>query len=59
MTMPIDTSLIFAVLGPAFLLLGALRWASAGRAGSQARTWLLVGAIFSAVALWLAWNTPL
>ena len=55
--MPIDAPLIFAVLGPAFLLLGAWRWVSARRVGPQARTWLLIGAIFSAVALWLAWNT--
>lgn len=55
--MRIDTALIFAVLGPAFLLLGAWRWASTGQVGPQARTWLLIGAIFSAVALWLAWNT--
>ena len=58
MTVPIDTPLIFAVLGPAFLLLGAWRWVGAGRPGPQARTWLLVGAIFSAVALWLTWYAP-
>jgi hypothetical protein len=55
--MRIDTNLIFAVLGPAFLLLGVWRWVGTGQVGPQARTWLLIGAIFSAVALWLAWNT--
>jgi hypothetical protein len=45
--------LIFAVLGPCFLLLGAWRWLAAGRVVPQARAWLIVGAIFSAVALWL------
>jgi len=57
-TMRIDTNLIFAVLGPAFLLLGAWRWVGTGQGGPQARTWLLIGAIFSAVALWLTWHAP-
>ena len=55
--MRIDTNLIFAVLGPAFLLLGAWRWVGTGQVGPEARTWLLIGAIFSAIALWLARNT--
>jgi hypothetical protein len=50
---PIDTKLIFVVLGPVFLLLGTARWLSAGRMVPQAKTWLLIGCIFSAVAGWL------
>jgi hypothetical protein len=42
---------IFIALGLAFLVLGAWR----SRAGSvpQGRAWLIVGAIFVAVAAWL------
>ena len=50
---PIDTKLIFAVLDPLSLLLGAARWLGAGRIVPQAKTWLPIGAIFSAVAAWL------
>jgi hypothetical protein len=49
-----DTAqLIFTILGPLFLLLGGWRAIGAGRLVPQARTWLIIGAIFSAVALWL------
>ena len=48
-----DAKLIFAVLGPVFLVLGALSCLHAGRIRPQARAWLIVGAIFSAVAVWL------
>jgi hypothetical protein len=48
-----DPKLIFAVLGPLFLLLGAVRCAFAGGLVPQGKTWLLIGGIFSAVALWL------
>ena len=49
-----DPRLVLAVLGPLFLLLGLWRMLRAGGAVvPQARTWLLVGAIFSAVAIWL------
>ena len=51
-----DAKTILAVLGPLFLALGALRTWRAGRVVPQARAWLLVGAIFSAVAAWL-WST--
>ena len=51
-----DAKLIFAVLGPVFLVLGAARWLRAGRLGSQAKTWLLTGGIFWAVAAWLWWG---
>ena len=51
-----DAKLIFAVLGPLFLVLGAARWLRAGRLGPQAKTWLLTGGIFSAVAAWLWWG---
>ncbi len=49
----IDAKLVFAVLGPLFLALGAVRCLCAGRLVPQARAWLLIGAIFSAVAAWL------
>jgi uncharacterized membrane protein HdeD (DUF308 family) len=49
----ITAPLIFAVLGPLFLLLGAWRCISAGSLVPQGRTWLIIGAIFSAVAAWL------
>ena len=49
----IDAKLIFIVLGPLFFLLGVVRCASAGALEPQGKTWLLIGAIFSAVALWL------
>jgi uncharacterized membrane protein HdeD (DUF308 family) len=49
----IDAKLIFTVLGPLFLLLGVARCALAGGLVPQGKTWLLIGGIFSAVALWL------
>ncbi len=55
---PIDTKLIFAVLGPLFLVLGIARWLGAGRMVPQAKAWLLVGSIFSAVAAWLWFRVP-
>jgi hypothetical protein len=55
--MQLDAKTILAVLGPLFLVLGLWRAASAGRLVPQARTWLIVGAIFSAVALWLWFQT--
>ena len=51
--MPLDAKTIFAVLGPLFLLLAAWRSVQAGKLVPQARTWGLVGLIFSLVALWL------
>ena len=47
------TWVIFAVLGPLFLLLAGVRAVTGGGLLPQARVWLLVGLIFSAVALWL------
>jgi hypothetical protein len=44
---------IFGVLGPLFLVLAAWRWNQTGRLGPQAKTWLIIGMIFSAVAVWL------
>ena len=49
--------IIFAVLGPLFLLLGASRLLRAGKLVPQAKTWLIIGIIFSAVAAWL-WFGP-
>jgi hypothetical protein len=49
----IDAKLIFAVLGPVFLVLGSASFIKAGRMQPQAKTWLMIGTIFSAVAAWL------
>jgi uncharacterized membrane protein HdeD (DUF308 family) len=53
-----DIKLIFAVLGPVFLLLGVAKWVSARRLHPQAKTWLIIGIIFSAVAAWLWFGVP-
>jgi len=50
---PFDPRLVLAVLGPLFLLLGLWRVLAARALVPQARAWLLIGAIFSAVAIWL------
>ena len=52
------TETIFTLLGPLFLLLGAGRCVAAGRLVPQGKTWLIVGLIFTAVALWLRWSHP-
>ena len=49
----LTAQLIFAILGPLFLLLGAWRCIRAGSLVPQGRTWLIIGVIFSAVAVWL------
>jgi hypothetical protein len=46
----IDAKLIFAVLGPLFLVLGFISLMKTGRMQPQAKTWLIIGFIFSAVA---------
>jgi hypothetical protein len=46
------------LLGPLFLLLGAGRCVAAGRLVPRGKTWLIVGLIFTAVALWLRWSHP-
>ena len=51
-----DAQHIFAVLGPIFLMLGAWRCINAGSLVPQARTWLLIGVIFSGVAAYLWWS---
>jgi hypothetical protein len=43
---------ILGILAAAFLIAGAVRRLSGDR-GPQSRTWLLVGAIFALVSLWL------
>jgi hypothetical protein len=53
----IDARLIFAVLGPLFLLLAAWSYSRAGSLVPQAKTWLIIGIFFSAVAAWL-WFGP-
>jgi NO-binding membrane sensor protein with MHYT domain len=48
------TKYILALLSVAFLVAGALRLSrDAGRLHPQSRTWLLVGAIFAVVSIWL------
>ena len=54
-----DPKLIFAVLGPLFLLLAGWSVWRAGRWAPQGRTWLLIGVIFCAVAAWLWWGVGL
>ncbi|WOB06084.1 hypothetical protein [Piscinibacter gummiphilus] len=49
----IDAKTILAILGPLFLLLATWRAVQAGALVPQARTWFIVGTIFSLVALWL------
>lgn len=49
----LDVKLLFALLGAAFLIVGAWRARRAGRLVPQARAWLLIGSIFSVVAAWL------
>jgi len=58
MTSPFSAHLVFAVLGPLFLLAGTWRCIGPRRNPIQGRTWLVVGAIFCAVALYLAWSHP-
>lgn len=53
----LETRLIFAILGALFLLLAGWRYMSAGKLVPQAKTWLIIGIIFSAVAAWL-WFGP-
>jgi uncharacterized membrane protein HdeD (DUF308 family) len=53
-----DVAMLFTLLGPAFLLLGAWRWSRGVHARPQAGTWLLVGSLFSLVAAWLRWAAP-
>lgn len=43
---------IFGALGGCFLIAGSISLATHGR-NPQGRTWLLIGAIFAAVSLWL------
>jgi len=49
----IEAGLVFALLGPLFLLLGLWRTARAGRVLPQTKAWLIIGVCFSAVAVWL------
>jgi surface polysaccharide O-acyltransferase-like enzyme len=52
-----ETRLIFAILGPLFLMMAGWRTLRAGKLVPQAKTWLIIGIIFSAVAAWL-WFGP-
>ena len=54
----LDVRLVFTVLGPLFLLLAGWRVVRAGKLVPQARTWLLIGIIFSLVAAWLWFVQP-
>jgi hypothetical protein len=51
--MNLDAKTILAVLGPLFLLLAIWRAVQARALVPQARTWFIVGTVFSLVALWL------
>jgi hypothetical protein len=51
--MNLDAKTILAVLGPLFLLLATWRAVQARALVPQARTWFIVGTVFSLVALWL------
>ncbi len=44
---------ILAVVGVAFLAMGLLRATRLGASHPQARTWMLIGAIFGLVSAWL------
>ena len=55
MLQPFSAQLVFTVLGPLFVMAGAWRCHGSARNVTQGRTWLIVGAIFSAVALYLWW----
>ena len=55
---PLTARTIFAVLGPLFLLLAVWRSVGGARNPVQARTWLVIGVIFSAVAAWLYVAAP-
>jgi hypothetical protein len=44
---------VLAVVGAVFLVMGLLRARRLGTFHPQARTWLLIAAIFGAVSLWL------
>jgi surface polysaccharide O-acyltransferase-like enzyme len=52
-----ETRLIFAILGPLFLMMAGWRTLRAGKLVPQAKTWLIICIIFSAVAAWL-WFGP-
>ena len=48
-----DPAWLFAILGPLFLALGLARALATRRLRPQVLPWLLLGVIFTAVALWL------
>lgn len=47
---------ILAAVGALFVVMGLLRAGRLGASHPQARTWLLVGAIFVCVSAWLLWR---
>ena len=47
---------ILGALGVAFLIMGLARLPQGGPHGVQSRAWLLIGAMFSVVSLWLFVN---
>ena len=47
---------ILAVGGVAFLVMGVLRATRLGASHPQARTWMLIGAIFGLVSAWLLYQ---
>jgi uncharacterized membrane protein HdeD (DUF308 family) len=46
-------SIIIAVLGALFIAASLVRLAASGNMTPQAKTWLIIGSIFSLVAAWL------
>jgi len=54
----IDARLMLTVLGPVLLLLGLARCLGSRSLVPQAKAWLLAGALFSAVAIWLWVSVP-
>jgi len=52
------TPYILALLAFVFAVAAALRWTrNAGHSDPATRTWLLIAAIFTAIAAWLQWHT--
>jgi hypothetical protein len=52
----VEAKLVFALLGPTLLVIGALRCWRAGALVAQGRIWMFVGVVFSAMAAWLWWR---
>ncbi|MDR6521230.1 hypothetical protein [Variovorax atrisoli] len=51
------TKYVLAALAAVFLVAVGVRLARGGANDPATRTWLLVAAIFTAIAAWLQWHT--